>query len=84
MLSRPERYCAIAWRLAARHYKTDEEAGVLASNFSEQKKIVLSVLGLFTPSFEVPDFQSGSTNIFASVDTIHEVYLLKKTTFSKV
>jgi len=37
------------------------EAGLLGSNFFLYNNIIaLGVLGLFTPSFEVPDFQSGS------------------------
>ena len=52
------------------------EAGIFASNFFVYNKIIaLDVLGLFTPSFVVPDFQSGSSVVFVSVDTIHELYL---------
>ena len=58
---------------AALYLHVWREAGVLASNFFVYNKIIaLGVLGLFTPSFEVPDFQSGSSVVFAA------------TTFSKV
>ncbi len=53
-----------------------QEAGLFASKFFVH-------LGLFNPSFEVPDIQSGLSVVCASVDEIQGLYLHEKQGFGE-